>query len=95
MEELCRIRKREEEEAKKQFEEAANELERVSLRLKEYEKQLDTLTEIAKRLPELKQLKGEYTRKEEALKGLFVPLKQVRSCQLELTELNKVKSLVS
>ena len=89
MEELCRIRKREEEEAKKQFEEAANELERVSLRLKEYEKQLDTLTEIAKRLPELKQLKGEYTRKEEALKGLFVPLKQVRSCQLELTELNK------
>ena len=89
MEELCSTQKREEEEAKKQFEDADNELERVSLRLKEYEKQQVTLTEIAKKLPELKHLKEEFTRKEEALKGLFAALKQVHSAHLELSELRE------
>ena len=86
-EELYQTRKNEEEESKKRFEEAENEYGRVSLRLKEYETQQELLTAAAAKLPELRQLKAEYTRKEEALKSLFPALKQIRSDQLELARL--------
>ncbi|MGC6174240.1 AAA family ATPase [Lacrimispora sp. 38-1] len=86
-EELCRIRKKEEEESQKRFEEAENEYGRISLRLKEYEKQQELLTAAAAKLPELRLLKAEYTGKEEALKNLFPALKQIRSDQLLLARL--------
>lgn len=86
-EELCRIRKNEEEESEKRFEEAENEYGRISLRLKEYEKQQELLSAAAAKLPELRLLKAEYTGKEEALKNLFPALKQIRSDQLLLARL--------
>ncbi|WP_277408662.1 hypothetical protein [Lacrimispora xylanisolvens] len=87
MEELCRIKKSVEEESRKRFLEAEKELERVSLRLKEYEKRQESLTAAAAKLSDLKELTGQYTRKEEALKNLLQALKQYREVQLEVSQL--------
>ena len=87
MEERCRIKKSAEEESQKRFLEAEKELERVSLRLKEYEKRQESLTGAAAKLSDLKELTGQYTRKEEALKNLLQALKQYREVQLEVSQL--------
>jgi exonuclease SbcC len=87
MEEICRIKKGVEVESQKRFWEAEKELERVSLRLKEYEKRQESLTAAAAKLSDLKELTGGYTRKEEALKNLISALVQFREVQQEVSQL--------
>ena len=87
MEETCRINKRVEDQSQKRFLEAEKELDRVSLRLKEYEKRQESLTAAAAKLSDLKELTGQFTRKEEALKNLLLALKQYREVQLEVSQL--------